>query len=83
MRSAIEIFCSRVVFRLRKNNELGDEYDADAGGLRVCAAVDGRQCHATVEHVFDIVAVISTSQIRWDLSRIQLIGIDLFAFYCV
>ena len=52
-------------------------------GLRVCAAVDGRQCHATVEHVFDIVAVIPTSQIRWDLSRIQLIWIDLFAFYCV
>ena len=42
-------------------------------GLRVCAAVDGRQCHATVEHVFDMVAVIPTSQIRWDLSRIQLI----------
>ena len=38
-------------------------------GLRVCAAVDG----ATVEHVFDMVAVIPTSQIRWDLSRIQLI----------
>ena len=52
-------------------------------GLRVCAAVDGRQCHATVEHVFDMVAVIPTSQIRWDLSRIQLIWIDLFAFYCV
>ena len=42
-------------------------------GLRVCAAVDGRQCLATVEHVFDMVAVIPTSQIRWDLSRIQLI----------
>ena len=42
-------------------------------GLRVCAAVDGRQCHATVEYVFDMVAVIPTSQIRWDLSRIQLI----------
>ena len=42
-------------------------------GLRVCAAVDGRQCHATVEHVFDMVAVIPTSQIRRDLSRIQLI----------
>ena len=42
-------------------------------GLRVCAAMDGRQCHATVEHVFDMVAVIPTSQIRWDLSRIQLI----------
>ena len=41
------------------------------------------QCHATVEHVFDMVAVILTSQIRWDLSRIQLIWIDLFAFYCV
>ena len=27
----------------------------------------------TVEHVFDMVAVIPTSQIRWDLSRIQLI----------
>ena len=42
-------------------------------GLRVCVAVDGRQCHATVEQVFDMVAVIPTSQIRWDLSRIQLI----------
>ena len=42
-------------------------------GLRVWAAVDGRQCHATVEHVFDMVAVIPTSQIRWDLSRIQFI----------
>ena len=52
-------------------------------GLRVCAAMDGRQCHATVEHVFDMVAVIPTSQIRWDLSRIQLIWIDLLAFYCV
>ena len=52
-------------------------------GLRVCAAMDGRQCHATIEHVFDMVAVIPTSQIRWDLSRIQLILIDLFAFYCV
>ena len=35
------------------------------------------------EHVFDMVAVIPTSQIRWDLSHIQLIWIDLFAFYCV
>ena len=47
------------------------------------ASVDGRQCHSTVELVFDMVAVIPTSQIRWDLSRIQLIWIDLFAFYCV
>ena len=37
MRSAIEIFCSRVVFRqrfFRKNNEMADEYDANAGGNR-------------------------------------------------
>ena len=34
MWSAIEIFCSRVVFRqrfFRKNNEMADEYDANAG----------------------------------------------------
>ena len=42
-------------------------------GLRVCAAVDGRQW---VELVFDMVAVIPTSQIRWDLSHIQLISIN-------
>ena len=37
MWSAIEIFCSRVVFRqrlFRKNNEMADEYDANAGGNR-------------------------------------------------
>ena len=193
MRSAIEIFCSRVVFRqrfFRKNNEMADEYDANAGGNRgslltvilanvlwtlrlqelvkqrvlwnVYASVfsrlsvtewvdvesdlslqtselvwvlfafcsmtpvpttmatlclhlwsiidslklistlrlsiqtvgqasefvqpwmgDSVTTHSTVEHVFDMVAVIPTSQIRWDLSRIQLIWIDLFAFYCV
>ena len=36
MRSAIEIFCSRVVFRrfFRKNYKMADEYDANAGGNR-------------------------------------------------
>ena len=37
MWSAIEIFCSRVVSRqrfFRKNNEMADEYDANAGGNR-------------------------------------------------
>ena len=37
MRSAIEIFCSRVVFHqrfFRKNNEMADEYGANAGGNR-------------------------------------------------
>ena len=37
MWSAIEIFCSGVVFRqrfFRKNNEMADEYNANAGGNR-------------------------------------------------
>ena len=37
MRSAIDIFCSRVDFRQRflvNNNEMADEYDTDAGGNR-------------------------------------------------
>ena len=50
MRSAIEIFCSRVVFRqrfFRKNNEMADEYDANAGGKIINS--DSGECFVDFE----------------------------------
>ena len=64
-------------FKTDINTSFVDSDSWPGPGLRVCAAVDGRQCHATVEHVFDMVAVDLTDSLGF-VSH----SIDLNRFVC-